>query len=167
MVAAVNMEHLFVAAAGASERVMTVRDQARVQSVRAIREMERRVQEAIMGDTLRGMANLNPMPHEKPIQGARLQRDPNGKAIDAKVAVGRRAIVLDKDGRFQQMAVALNGDVLLTPVLDDEFLAQDLEPVTRLVRAVLERHVARADATAATYRRVKDLAETLTETLAR
>jgi len=164
MVAAFDMEYLFTAAAGASERVMLEREEARRRTASAIRELERCVKSAIAGDTLRGLANLHPVPDEPPILGARLVQ-PGGNT-DAKVQFGRHAVVLGKDGAFLAMDVTERGVVTTKPADDDDFLAQDLDAVMHTVRVTLERHVTRADRTAANYERLTVLAETLTESLA-
>jgi hypothetical protein len=157
------MDYLFAAAAGASERVMVEREEARDRTVEAIRELEGRVREAILGDTLRGMANLNPAYGGTPVQGMRVV-DAAGDP-DAKVRPGRRALILGKDGEFLVFEVMAGGAHQLRKASDGDFLAQDLDAVTHTVRTALERHIRRADRTVENYERLTSLAATLVEAL--
>jgi hypothetical protein len=164
-VAAADMEYLFTAAAGASERVMVERQEARDRTVQAIREVERKVKEAVRGDCLRGLANMNPVYGEAPIQGARVVQP--GGDIDKKVRYGQHAIVLNKDGAFMSMDVDDDGRVTIEAAKDEHFLAQDLDSVTYTVHTALQRHIARADRTVENYERLTSLAENLTVALSR
>ncbi len=163
MVAVRDMEHLFMATAGASERVMVERQEARDRTIRAIREVERRVQEAIRGDSLRGLANLNPVYGQPSIQGARVVQP--GGDVDRKVQYGKRAVTMNRDGQFIVMDVTIDGAITLEPARDEDFLAQDLDSVVYTVWTALVRHIARADRTVENYERLTSLSENLTKAL--
>ena len=167
MSAALDLEGLFMRAARASELCMVVRDEAREQAVVAIRDIERRLREAIAGDTLRGLRNLYRQFDGRDIFGAppRLAarivrgRGPvEDRRVDAPIEFGTREWVWTKAGALACWAVSLDGVFSERPLEDEELLAQDLEPVAATVAHVLARHCERAERTAANYERLAELA---------
>jgi hypothetical protein len=168
--AARNLEQLFAAASTASASLMEGRDLARQHSVRAIREVERRLRSAIAGDTLRGMSNLFPVRGAIAQQAARVVGREGAhtdffaqamRKLDEPVPFGRSAMVLTKEGELMVFEVGERGEFSSRPAEDGELTAQDLDAVLHTVRAVLERHVQRAERTAANYARISGMAAQL------
>lgn len=150
-----KLDDLLDEAAKASADAMISRDDARTVAVSAIRKLEARLIDAIAGDTLRGMATLA-TGFEGTLQGARVRGDsdkplPNGF---------RDVLVLKRDGSLVLARKTANGYACRL-VRDEELLAQDLELVVQTARTALQRHIACAEKTAASYGRILGLSATV------
>ncbi len=159
---AVKMDELMGASAQASAKVMLVRDEARDAAVKTIRGLETRLVEAIAGDTLRGLTDL--VPNERGVgglQAIRIHPSPrtglNGPLDDRWVTIITKEGTLARAHRCPRLSAGWES----YPCPDDELVAQDLEPYARAVQHVLERHIARAERTAANYLKVTLLATKL------
>lgn len=159
--ASASLEELFAGASWASEEVASRREVARREAVRAIRRLEGSLRQAVAGDTIRGLANLNPVRGAPAQQAARVVGPGAAHKMDAPVAFGTRAIVLAKDGALVVLEVGERGELHARAVRDDELTAQDLDAVVETTRRVLERHVERASRTASNYARISELAGAL------
>ena len=170
MGAARDLEWMVGRAAAASGAAMTSREDARAQAVAAIRDLERSVRDAVRGDTLRGLANLCSQRDQPARLGARVIGRDGAQGltiaqqvdrVDKPIALGRKALVLTKEGELAVYAVDEQGGWSQWPAGDDELLAQDLDAVAFTVAYALGRHVARAERTAANYVRISKLAQAL------
>lgn len=148
------------AARAASTRVQSERARARDTAITTIRSLEHRVQEALVGDMLRGLSNLNPT--GEVYQAARIA--PSRYGIDGYLPEdGRAVMVIDKSGT---LVLAEAGPIVVaTPVVDGELMAQDLEHIARAYQVALERHVSRAEKTVKSYSRIVDLSRRLADAL--
>lgn len=171
---AVNLDELFGKAARASEDVMIVRDEARAEAVLAIRDIERRLRDAIAGDVLRGLRNLHRQYDGRPVRGgsvrwgARVVRGPGPATearVDAAIEFGTSCMVVTKDGELAIFGVDERGVFTSRPVDDDELVAQDLDCIAATVALVLERHCAAAERTSSTYGRLSELATLIRKAL--
>ena len=150
----------------ASEGVALMRATASESVVNAIRTFERKLREALDGDSLRGLANLAGAPSLGGVRdrfyGAQLSA-PN---VDLPL-VYKAVLCVDKHGSFV-MTRALDGDPYWEsrPVLDHELRAEWFEQITRSLQVVLERHIARSSRTEANYRATAEFAERLAAAVA-
>lgn len=157
---AVKIDKLMVEATQASERAISARENAREDAVKAIRELEARLVEALDGDTLRGISRLQE--GDTGIQGINV-RGAGKFGIDTYLPTdGREVLIISKGGRLQMASV--NGGVekeQARDAFDAELTAQDLEPIASAMQKALERHIVRAERTEKNYVRVTDLCEKL------
>ena len=160
------LEQMFIRASRASEEVMVEREEAKAGAVRAIRDIERRLRECLAGDTLRGLANLHRLRSGVAVRGTSVQYGARvvvqlgdgDRKIDAPIDFDSDALVVTKDGEFAVYTVDAMGAFESWPARDDDFTAQDLDAAIATVHRVLERHVERAERTAANYERLRELA---------
>lgn len=148
---------------------VAARTDARGVALAAIRAVEREVLTALAGAQLRGMADLMGGIGE-PWRGAHLRR----KDLDSSLPMdGRPCLAVSEHGQLVWVARDVenyDGFALrprVTEVLDDELRAEDLVEVVRNLARVLARHAERADASAARYAEVLDLAARLSRALDR
>lgn len=145
------------------------RTDAREVAVAAIRATEREVINALDGAQLRGMADLMGGVGVS-WKGAHLRK----KNLDEALPMdGKACLAVSEFGQlvFVQRDVENYDGIALrprvTPVLDEELRAEDLVEVVRALARVLARHADRADASAARYAEVLDLAARLARALDR
>lgn len=169
MGAAKSLDSLLDDATLASARAMGARDEVREKAISAIRKLEHKLRAAIVGDTLRGLSALTGGLEDgvvddgvsqrrlrSPLQGARVRGD-----IDAVIKfANHETLVLSRDGC---LVMATRGAELWTtrPAADDDLQVQDLASLAKVLQTVLERHIVRADKSAASYARVQALADRL------
>lgn len=145
----------FEAVAHASNRVAFARDQARMNAIATIRKLERRLQDALGGDVLRGMVRLTE--RDWSYRGARVR----AHDMDERVPRDNRwHLVVGKDGRLEMLGY-IAGIWQTKPAHDGDLTAEDLEHVQRVFAALVERHVQSSAATVANYHRLHALAERL------
>lgn len=143
-------------ATAAGARLHAARDRARTTGVAVVRSLEAGVVRALAGDVLRGLSNINR--RGGVLHAARVGGSPH-HGIDTYLPDdGRMVLVVHKDGRLLRAAALPDGEVRAWAAEDGDLLAQDVEPVVRAYQAALERHLARAARTEASYARVEDLA---------
>jgi len=171
--AATSIDYLIDRAGRASEGVAEGRESARRTAVAAIRLLERRLRVALRGDPLRGMVNLV---YVRGVvqQAARVVGregahtgffEVTDERIDKPIVFGTSAMVLTRDGELARFSVTADGAFSSRPVRDDELTAQDLDAVVHTARRVLQRHVERADRTAANYARLSEMAGALSDAI--
>ncbi len=158
-----SIEELLKLARSASARVMMERDGAREKAVKAVRELEGKVQDAISGDVLRGLSNV--AGDMGVLHAARLSgKMPFG--IDAFLSRdGRESPCLSKEGVLIVASLHPEDGVLTRLLHDDEVLAEHAEPIARAVQEVLERHIARTERRATSYARASALAAKLSSAM--
>lgn len=134
------------------------RDEARRVARLAIEAIENLLSEALAGDELRGMSNLNPPRDGRNAEFHAVQV--RGKFADAPLT-DSWSLVVTKQGRIAlaRRNVATGGvDVDYDGVID-ALIAEDLERVIDRVHKALDDHLVRVDRTTASYQRVIDLAK--------
>jgi hypothetical protein len=140
----------------ASAHVVYVRSTARVEAIRAIRELEKALQAALAGDTIRGLPDALSFRHDPPLQALRVGSETNWLPLD-----GREVLLLSRRGELLFGRVLGQGRYCTREVGDEELRAQDLEHVTRTVQRALVTHLARTEKVAANYETASNLAQTL------
>lgn len=132
------------AASQACERLALARDEARRETLVAVREVEAALTKALAGDVLR-LPNILPDGYPKlTVVGVR-----GGRPASA-VLTGRHVLVLGERGRLEVVHLAC-GELARRPALDDDLVAQDLALVVEALRCALDLHVRRADRSSASY----------------
>jgi len=145
----------------ASAHVVYVRSTARLEALRAIRELEKALQSALAGDTIRGMPDALSFRHDPPLQALRVGSETNWLPLD-----GREVLLLSRQGALVMGCTFTRRDGTgrsfeVRPVANEELRAQDLEHVTRTVQRALEGHLAHTQRVAANYETTSALAQTL------
>jgi hypothetical protein len=140
----------------ASAHVVYVRSAARTEAIRAIRELEKALQAALDGDTIRGLPDALSFRHDPPLQALRVGSESNWLPLD-----GRAVLILSRRGELCMAHVVGKAGYESYPVLDSELRAQDLKHVTRTVQKALEGHLAHTQLVAANYETTSALAQTL------
>lgn len=167
---AARMDELFRRTERASDEVAVTRADASESVVSLLRGLEKRLRDALDGDSLRGLVDLG-----NGCVGANLTMvyffngEPFGTmtkdgrtlyCIDRWLPLGidgRVVLICDKHGLF--LMARRTGDGYETrPVRDDEIRAEWLDLVPRALEVVLERHLDRTLRTAASYSATADLA---------
>jgi hypothetical protein len=148
----------------AASRLIARRIQANGDAVRVIRELEKRLCDALGSETLRGLPHLTSGPF--PFNGVQIrsQRYDRQKFEEPLPLSGKPVLVIAKDGHIMwayRCAESLNASWRADPVEDSYLKAEDLEPFTRAVQFVAENHLARIERTAKSYEKVSDFANTL------
>jgi hypothetical protein len=153
-------DELLDATRAAGERLDEVRTTAADGAVTALRELETKVQEAIGEDTLRGLVDLTPGNDER-CYGAQLGSKKYG--IDTELPDdGREVLCMDKHGVLRMMRRTRTPGGWCARVLNDEDIrTEHLEPATRAIQAILERHLQRTAKTQAGYEAVAALSSKL------
>lgn len=153
----------------ASRALDDARADARAVAVAAIRAAEGEVMNALDGAQLRGMADLMGGVGV-PWRGAHLRR----KNLDDSLPMdGRPCLAVSERGQIVFVARDVdNFDGLalkprVVPAADAQLRAEDLVEVVRNFARILARHADRADASAARYAEVLDLAARLSRALDR
>lgn len=162
------MDDLFRRTRQASEAVAEDRAQASESAVNVLRELEKRMVEALDGDSLRGLANL--------VNVAGSARDRAFERfyaaqltvpdIDMQLPMHKDVLCVDKHGRFvmaRRISVSPYWSAL--PSEDSELRAEWLGVVSHALQTVLTRHLERTERTARNYRTIDDLAEKLAAAL--
>jgi hypothetical protein len=162
---AIRIDDLMSRAKEASGRVVLVR----LQAVAAIRLIERRLQEVLAGDTLRGLRDLTPSYGTETfaaavawVAGGALHP---AHGVDTFPPIdGRELLVLDRAGALRVVAVG-DGEVGVYPAEDVDFRVDHVEALHRAVITVLERHVERTERIAVGYGPARELADRLSALL--
>lgn len=145
----------------ASERVSDERRKARESAVRAMRQLEARVLEALDGDKLIGLSKLMP-PTARELLGERVNawsRHGSGGYLPDD---GREVLILARDGSLQVAKRHADGKAyVLRPVLDDELVAEDLESYVRVLQEALQQHALLASTRQERLMRIRTLADRL------
>jgi hypothetical protein len=159
-----NMDELFRRTRQASESVAEDRATAAASTVNVLRELERRLVDALDGDSLRGLSNIctyqgsgRDRSHERFYAAQLAVPD-----IDMQLPVHKDVLCVDKHGRFvlaRRVSVAPFWESRAT--VDADLRAEWLEAVTQALQAVLTRHLERTERTAKNYRQTAELAEKL------
>lgn len=155
-----KVDELLAQTREAGERLDEVRTDAVDGAVMALRELETKVQEALGEDTLRGMVDLVPGASER-CYGAQLSAKKYG--VDTELPDdGREVLCMNKAGCVVWMRrISTPAAWGARPLKDDEIRAEFLEPATRAVQTILERHLARTARTHANYEAVAQLSAKL------
>lgn len=150
MNAAMKLDVLLAETREAGVRLAKSRSQAATSARDTLLGLERRLREALGGDTLRGMRDLSPGGEN--FYAARLDVRLRCGIDSPLQRRGLPALVVTKSGRvFCAWATDL-GSVATGPLRG--IRAEDLEPATRAIQLVLERHLARVERTSVTYDKV-------------
>lgn len=163
MMGAMTLDEAIHRTAVVSTVLSEKRLKARVVSIRAIRELEERLVEAIAGEKIRGMPNL--MPTGEPLYAMRINSwSRKWGASEPLPRDGREVLVLTNVG---QLRVARRDGQEpwsdLREVVDEELVIEDLELFTRAVQAALEKHMALVDKRVRSIARVEDLAKRVSD----
>lgn len=135
------------------------RVEAREGAIRLLRELERRLQQALGGSQLRGLPRLLP-PEAPSFVGARVRGDDRFGIGSYLPRDGRPALVWTAAGALE-WAWRTPAGVEHRPVQDEEIAAEDLEPAAVALRDALSIHVERTERTRADYLAVTDLVRRL------
>lgn len=166
---AIKMEGLLSSAAEQQEKATTLRGIAYGNAVAAIRALESRLLQALNGGTLRGLKNLAPGVGV-PLQAARIKGSRWFGIDDVLPPDESEVLVISKTGQIC-MARGIDLQKLsgerweMRPARDEDFIAQDLEPVVDAVQQALERHIVRSEKTSASYERVSYLSNRLIDAM--
>jgi hypothetical protein len=165
--AARHLDGHFERAAMAGSAAAKLRDLARGKAVRVVRELERRLVEALDGGTLRGLRTLAPE-EAGPYYAANV-RVGGRHGIDTWLR-GEDVLCIDKDGRLVMAGLWDDGPVPVSyvrahPARDEELRAEDAEAMASAVRQVLERHAAASARTGERHARAGAAAEELARAL--
>ena len=146
----------------ASAKISVARTTAKIETIELLRGFERAVQEALVGDKLRGMKSLLPSECVS-FQAAAIGTGKHG--INTFLPMdGRPMLVWTKRGELH-VATRRGRSAESRPIRDDELMAQDLDPVMRALDEVLLRHLEHAEESLRSYRAVLDLASRLSGAL--
>lgn len=113
---------------------------ARETVVLAIRRIEARLVDALMGERLRGLPNLGS--RDAPFYGQRIV--PSRAAGAHLPPDGREVMAIGTDGKLV-VVWAFRGKVESRGVLDQELVLEDLENYVKIVAELLERFIALSD----------------------
>lgn len=160
----IQEDGLLARAQAASEAALSARVEARGEVVRVVRALEAAVVAAVRSDKLRGMRNVLPR-HVGTFQAARVQTNLR-RGLDEILTPGTWTLVIDKAGSIRWLAYEPGVATRDELVGDEEIHVEDLEPVIRTYRAVLERHAERAGESCVSYQRASELARRLGEVVA-
>lgn len=153
-----KIDNALARAARASRALSETRTKARDVSIRAIRDVERRVVEALAGEQLRGMPNL--AERGAPLRAMRVNAWSRNGDSSMLPRDGREVLVFTAAGR---LAVARLGEVgpQIRHVTDDELVLEDLSSFVGVVQEALERHIALVDRRVQSLKKAEALAKLL------
>ncbi len=133
-----KLEQQMQTAEDVSKNLQEDRLTARSNAVIAIRLIEDRLVEALSGERLRGLPNLN---KSAPYFAARVRSKPAQLLED-----DRWTLVLDDSGMLMMAAKDCS-----TAAKDEDLLAEDLEKFTRVVKTALDGHISACTRSAKSY----------------
>lgn len=149
-----------------SNQLLRSREAATEESIRILRDLERKVRAALAGQTLRGMCNLVPR-CTQPLLGARALDPESEHGVDTFLPLdGSEVLVIDRSGRFRVAAVCDNGHDWYDRAVEDEDVGEStLQLASDAMQFVLERHLTRVDRGIRDYAVIVELAERLGKAL--
>jgi hypothetical protein len=159
------MPKLFDRVAGASADLRAVREGARERAIVAVRALERRLVEALDGETLKGLREIGPGYQAARVRG----KDPYEELPEPReFEQGREVLVVTSTGELEMASVSrrvLPWRVEARPVADEDFLIEDVEALGVLFERVLSEHIERAKKSAEKFARLEELARQVSEAL--
>lgn len=146
-----------------TSRLADVREDARAKAVRAIRRMEAALAEALGGETLSGLPNINPGRRSPAWRGLRLRT----RHLDEPLSTNYRgaagwtmpALCLDRRGQLVMVRRNSYGDVGVLRVGDDDLKAEDVETVAAVIVEAVDLHNGHASERTAQFDRLRRLAD--------
>jgi len=148
-------------ARSAAQGLATVRDDARMAAIRAIRQLEAALLEALDGQSLRGLKNLGQ--GNAPIYAARVRGEPHTKLAwptEPDSVVESLCITPSGSLVMFQCATDEHGaglDPTSRPAADTDFRAEDIEALTRTLAGILPRHIQAAEQARERYQGIQAL----------
>ncbi|UCC72016.1 MAG: hypothetical protein JSV86_16860 [Gemmatimonadota bacterium] len=144
-----------------AQAVARSRDTVRPEAVKAVREIERALQEALEGEPLRGLRNLG---GSAMFAGARVRGKTDKKLPGPDSQKGERDFLcLNAKGQLVIVWWEDVGDDMVEirerPVRDDELVAGDATDLLNTVQQILPRHVEHAERARARYNKAALLAQ--------
>lgn len=148
----------FLGVKQSSGRLTSARETARMDAVKAIRELEDRLAEALGGERLRGLPNLH-FDSSKTFNAARLRGAKETPVIGA-------TLCLTSDGIVCMVTPDNHEELTATPVEDKDLQAEDLEHFVRLLGQVIPQHIQMCDKSSTRYEGISGLAARVKRCLA-
>jgi hypothetical protein len=139
--------------ATASKELSVSRTLSRTESVKAMRDLEEALVDALGEERLRGLPNLNP--GGEPFFGLRVR----GKSFEP-LPDSRNVLCIDDSG---MLVVATSGEAWTAHNVD--LLSEDLEPFVKLVAKAIDAHIVKANKATHNYKRCMRLAHLLRQVL--
>jgi hypothetical protein len=154
---------LFARVHAASDALTDEIEAARRTAILAIRAVESRLVDALGETRLRGLPNLVADMHNAKLYAARVRGKPDQPLlVDWEGTPSNPALVIAADGRLS-MACRTAASVKVSPALDVELQAEDLQHYTQRLTDVLQEHLKRAAELTDKFSRIRQLAEKLKE----
>ena len=138
-------------------------DAARVAAVIAIRKLEAVVVETLAGTRLLGFRNLGDS--VTPIHAARVRGSTDTKLAWPRPGEHAQVLVVDDEGRLSTVHCTMDRRptvppaTSMTPAMDGDLMAEDIEGYVRTLAIILPRHIASATESRERFTRIRKLSD--------